>query len=245
MSIRKTAVFLPLLAALALHAAPSQAQNLADLGGIKLRAPLQAQRAQIANMNPGYQITEITTTGGKVVGLQGLAFSSVTKKPFDQFVALQDESGNAWYLARAQRFDEGKYVPIESINKALAEKYGPHTQGNDSGQNRYWSFSPLENKINGGKEDRCLHLVSRWGGQSLSKLEDFNILIPQEFPAACGVVIRTYIPNWYQDKSFAIGYFVALVDYKPRYEVLERQNNAEAAARKKESDAMKDNKVKF
>lgn len=243
MSIYKTA--LPFLAALALHAAPSQAQSLADLGGIKLRSPLMAQRAQFAKVNPAYQITEITTTSGKVVGLQGLAFSSVDKQPSDQFVALQDESGNAWYLARAQRFDEGKFVPIDTINKALTDKYGQHTTGNDDGAIRYWAFSSQDNQITPVKEDRCLSQVSNSYGPSISKVPNLSIFIPQKFPATCGVVIKTFLPSWYKDKSFATGYFVALTDFRPRYEALARQENAEAVARKKESDAMKDNKVKF
>ncbi|UDF35130.1 UNVERIFIED_ORG: hypothetical protein LHJ69_21695 [Shinella sp. XGS7] len=246
MSLSKTSVYISLLAALALHAAPSQAQTLPDLGGVKLRAPLQAQRAQIAKMNPAYQITEITTTSGQVVGLQGLAFSSVDKKPADQFVALQDESGNVWYMARAQRFDEGKYVPNDTINQALVDKYGDFSSGSPDSTNRYWSFSPQEHQLKKPKDDRCPGANTHFsGGQSLSKIPEFSIFVPSKFYASCGVAIKTRLPSWSRDNNIATGYLITMADMKPRYEALERQSNAEAAARKRESDAMKDNKVKF
>lgn len=245
MSIRKTTSPL-LFAALALSMAAAQAQTMPDIGGIKLRSPLMAQRAQISKMNPGYQITEVTTTSGKVVGLQGLAFSSVDKRPSDQFLALQDESGNVWYLARAQRFDEGKYVPITAINQALADKYGDYTYSTDNGFVRSWSFTPDEHKLMKAKEDRCGLSSSHFsGGQSLSKVPGLSFFVPSAFYATCGVGIRSYLDFWSRDAGFATGYVVTLADIKTRFDVLDRQNKAEAAARKKESDAMKDNKVKL
>lgn len=227
---------------LALCAAGAEAepQTVPDIGGVKIRAPLMAQRVLIEKLNPSYKISELKTTDGRVIGLEAVAREGKYNDIVDHFIALQEEQGNVWFVGRNQVFSEGKYVPTKTLYDAFLQKYGQYTLA-VSGINRLqWHFHPTTGqRFAGYKENTCQDNLDSTNGA----LNINNMTVPNSFSSACGLSIYTSFYGWSKDPSLAVSYEIKIVDRKPRFDELQRRANEAEAALKRQSDAMRNNKV--
>jgi hypothetical protein len=226
----------------------AHAETVPDIAGVKLRMPLASQKALIEKVNPQYQFSEIKTSTGKVVGIEGVAVSAKTRAVVDQFLALQDDAGNIWFLGRAQKYEEGNYIPKATFVAAFKEKYGTPTDLSPDNGNFSWSYD-RNTTLQAPKTGTCPFGA---GGSvtsprtEMSKLrnDSLYLAVPSVFEPNCGIVMHGKINAHYKD-NMIVGSTIQIVDHKTRYDVLEKKKMAEDAARQKELDAMKGNKPKL
>jgi len=238
------------LAGLVTACIAAHAETVPDIAGVKLRMPLASQKALIEKVNPQYQFSEIKTGSGKVVGIEGVAVSAKTKAVVDQFLALQDDAGNIWFLGRAQKYEEGSYIPKATFVAAFKEKYGtPTSLTPDSG-----TFAWIYDRNGALKAPKAGLGVcpSTVGGEvtsprtEMSKLrgDSLFLAVPSVFEPNCGIQMNGNLNTTYKD-NMVVGSTIQIVDHKTRYDVLEKKKMAEDAVRQKSLDAMKDNKPKL
>jgi len=197
-----------------------------DIAGIKIGLPLSTQRAAIAKLNPGYQIKNLT---GDFTGLEARAYGnsgSVT----DQFLALQNDAGIVWYIARVQAADsEDSYFLKEALDKSLTEKYGVEP-GHLSFGGYYWSFDREGNRHT---LNNCI--ISRgykleWQetiGESLTRF------VPNSFSGNCGSVIEAAYRDVARERERLSGLYISMYDAKGMYDKLAAESAAAAKERER------------
>lgn len=225
---------------LALGANGSMAQSVPDIGGVKIRAPLMAQRALIEKLNPAYKISELKTRDGRVIGLEAVARVGSYGDVADHFVALQEERGNVWFIGRKQTLAEGKFVPVKTLHEAFLQKYGPYTLAADGINKLEWHFHPTTaQRFTNYKENTCQDSFTVMdGGLNIN-----GMTAPTSFSSRCGLSIYTSFYTWSKDPGLVVDYEVKVVDRKPRFDELQRKKSEAESAVKREGDAMKNNKV--
>lgn len=230
------------LTALLVAACAVQAAPVADISGIKIGLPLAAQKAGIEKVNPQYKLSEIRTTEGKVVGVEGLAMVGKYKEVTDHFVALQDDAGNVWYLARAQRYESGAYIPLANYVSALKDKYGAPTSQIMDGARSQWSYD--RNGVAQVPKAPQVCPISADGTEISKMREDgISVPVPSRFEPNCGIQINATLTS--AGNNLIRGSSIVIVDHKPRYDELVKLKAMADAAKQKGLDALKDNKPKL
>ena len=224
------------------------AQSLPDIGGVKIGVLLATQKPLMEKVNADYKFSEIKTREGKVVGIQGIA-ENKNNNVNDHMIALQDDSGKIWFLGRAQKYPEGGYIPTATFISALKQKYGAPSDVTPDQLSMLWAYDRnyalATNKAHimcpsgaGGNVTTPRTDLSRLKGDSI------NLAVPAAFEPNCGIQLNAKL-NRHYGSDMITGSAIQIVDHKVRYDVLEKKNNEEEAARKKALDAMKDNKPKL
>jgi hypothetical protein len=245
MQFFKTAI----ISGFAIAASSVFAQTLPDIGGVKIGTLLSTQKPLMEKVNADYQFSEIKTREGKVVGIQGIA-ENPKNGVNDHMIALQDDSGKIWFLGRAQKYSEGAYIPKATFLSALKQKYGTPTEITPDEQSMLWAYdrnyalTAYKASIGmcpfgaGGNVTTPRTELSRLKGDGI------NISVPAAFEPNCGIQLNVKL-NRHHASNMIVGSSIQIVDHKTRYDVLEKKNNEEEAARNKALDAMKDNKPKL
>jgi hypothetical protein len=215
-----------------------------DIGGVKTGLPLATQRAAIEKINPKYKFGEIKNAEGKVMGLEGLAMGGKYNYLVDQFVALQDDAGNVWYLARAQRFETEAYIPLANYVSALKDKYGTATSQNHDGSHSYWSYD-RNGAAQAPKTPSACPISIDSSATEFSKMREdgIGVPIPNRIASNCGVNINAILNS--AGNNLIRGSTIVIVNHKLRYDELARQQAQADAAKQKGLDAVKDNKPKL
>lgn len=225
---------------LTLGANGGMAQSVPDIGGVKIRAPLMAQRALIEKLNPAYKISELKTSDGRVIGLEALARVGMYSEVSDHLVALQEERGNVWFIGRRQILAQGKFVPVKTLYDAFLQKYGSYTLAADGLNKLEWHFHPTTAQLfASSKENTCQDRFNLLDGG----LDINGMTAPTSFSSRCGLSIYTSFYTWPKDPSLVVDYEVKIVDRKPRFDELQRKKSEAESAVKREADAMRNNKV--
>ncbi len=222
-----------------------------DIAGIKLRMPLAQQKALVAKINPQYKVVDVKDARGNVAGIEGVAYDS-DNRPQDQFIALQDEEGKVWFLGRVQKYGRGNYIPKDTFVTALNGKYGVPTEVTPNNEIFNWIYD-RNNALKDRRENRvcpgyAAGEVSGPLAQEVSKLANswgISLKVPASFRPTCGIQINGNLFTTVDDRNMITGSSVQIVDYKSRFDVINKARATQDAARQKERDAMKDNKPKL
>jgi len=236
------------ISGLAVAASAISAQALPDIGGVKMGTQLATQKPLIEKINADYKFSEIKTREGKVVGIQGIAENN--SHVSDHFIALQDDSGRIWFLGRAQKYPEGSYIPKATFLSALKQKYGIPSSVTPDEQTFLWAYDRnyalMDRKSSSGACPSTAGGNVTTSRTDLSRLkgDGISLAVPGGFESTCGIQLNANL-NRHYNADMIVGSSIQMVDHKVRYDVLDKKNSEEEAARKKALDAMKDNKPKL
>ncbi|MCA1324924.1 hypothetical protein [Herbaspirillum sp. alder98] len=226
-------------AALLFCMGPALAAN--DIAGVAIGSSFNDQRAKIAQINPAYKLTDIKLTSGKTAGVNAQAESN--GRVVDQFIALQDDAGVIWFVGRAQALEKGARIKPDVLVNSMVEKYGTYTELSIGSGGPTWQFDRQGKRYQGGAaHGPCGNTVG--GSAPMGKVIASPILVPQSFSPKCGIEILTWAQ---QNDGMVASFSVQIADAKRMYDQINKQTNAEEAARQKamEAEGAKGNKPKL
>ncbi len=207
------------LAALATLTAATVAHAGNDIAGVQLGSSYASARPLLLKANPGYKFTDITLTGGKVVGTNA-AFEK-GGKVVDQFIVIQNAAGQVWYAARGQAFDQGGRIKTDTLKQSLVGKYGKFSRYGYLEENPLWEFDRAGKLWTGSNyQGPCgSGGIPAGGGTDMGRVSGANIHVPTNFPERCGVMIKTAISHNEADKMVS-AFSVMMVDSARMYDEL-------------------------
>ena len=157
-----------------------------DVSGISIGTQISSARDLLQKVNTEYQIEELRSTIGKVVGLKAAARKKGAPTPNDQFVVMANDAGIVWFVGRQQDYAQGERVAVDELEKALTGKYGvPTRTGIHS--NKRWE------RYRDGRTHRDKHSPGPCTSGSMAY--DWNIVpgtqigVLQRFSPNCGTLI--------------------------------------------------------
>lgn len=226
-------------AALLLCTLPALAAN--DIAGVAIGSSFKDQRAKIAQINPAYKLTDIMLRSGKTAGVNAQAESN--GRVVDQFVALQDDAGVIWFVGRAQALEKGARIKPDVLVNSMVEKYGTYSELSIGSGGPTWQFDRQAKRYQGGAaQGPCGSSVG--GSAPMGKVIGTPILVPQTFSPKCGIEILSWT---LQNEGMVSSFSVQIADSKRMYDQINKQDNADEAARQKaiEAESAKGNKPKL
>ena len=223
----------------------NQAVAATDIAGVQIGSPLAPQRAIIAKANPSYQLNDIKLTSGKTVGINAIAQKD--GRVIDQFVAIQNESGIVWFVARAQALEKGARIKSDTLLNSLKDKYGMYTELSIGSGGPMWQFDRQGNIYKGQSvQGPCYAGIGAGASTTFGKVPGTSIQVPSNFTPKCGTQITTSVLKDSTD-GMVSAFAVQIVDAKRMYDELNGKATTEENERKQklEAEKHKDTKPKL
>jgi hypothetical protein len=209
-----------------------------DIAGVQIGAPLSAQKKEIEKANPSYQISDIRLTNGKTIGVKAIAEKN--GKQVDQFVAIQNDAGVVWFVARSQVLEQGSRIKYETLLDSLKEKYGMYTDISAGTGGPVWYFDRQGKIYQGGGKNPCSRGVITG---SYRQVPGTTISVPSRFTETCGTEITSGIGKDSKD-GMVNAFSVTIVDEKRMYDELNGKSVAEENERRRKLEDEKSKNVK-
>ena len=207
-----------------------------DISGVQLGDSLANAKSAIANANSKFSMSPLKLTNGKEAGVIAVTAERIPGRgitdaggPSDEFVALQDESGKVWFLARSQRLVQGSRIKIDVLIASLKEKFGEPSGEIPilSGLGRKWEFDRNGKQYVGpaGKGPcATISLSDSIPGTTISAPHSFSPNCGKLITATTGSVIEGMISH----------YTLNVIDAQSMYDQLNaREAQAEKERKKK------------
>jgi len=218
----------------------TQAIAAMDIAGVQIGLPLSTQKAAITKANPSYQLTDIKLTTGKTAGITAIAKKD--GKVIDQFVAIQNDAGIVWFVARAQELEKGARIKPEVLLNSLKDKYGTYTELSGGSGGPMWQFDRQE-KIYQGQHSTQGPCYAGIGAGASTNIPGTSISVPSKFTPTCGIEIETDVHKDSAD-GMVSAFTVRIVDAKRMYDELNGKATAKENERKQRLEAEKTSNVK-
>ncbi|AIR90609.1 hypothetical protein [Pseudomonas cremoricolorata] len=214
-----------------------------DVSGVKLGSTLAEATAAISNINDQYKVSPLKLQDGSEAGVsavtdeqsQGTGFTDF-RGPVDQFLALQNDAKAVWFIGRAQALKEGSRMPLDTLETALKEKYGPFSGADNGMGKRYvWQYDrkgKLYIGINSGGP--CADLYD-----FRSRVPGVAITTPASFNAKCSKLI--VVQTGFAPDDLTASYTVSIADMASMYDQLQAEQQA---AKDAEAKKIADEKAK-
>ena len=210
-----------------------------DIAGVQIGLPLATQKAIIAKANPSYELKDIKLSG-KTVGINAIAEKE--GRVIDQFVAIQNESGIVWFVARAQALEKGARIKSDTLLNSLKDKYGLYTEFGSVGP--MWQFDRQGNIYKGQwVQGPCYAGIGAGASTTFGQVPGTSIQVPRNFTPKCGTEITTSVLKDSTD-GMVSAFAVQIVDAKRMYDELNGKATAEEDQRKQKLEAEKSKDIK-
>jgi len=225
---------LNILAAAVLATLTSTATLAADdISGVAIGTSLAAAKEAIAKANPDYQINPLMLTSGKEAGVTAKTDDTMMSGDrhystglSDEFAALLNDAGNVWFIARAQRFDKGGRLKLDTLKEALTEKFGQPSDHSIIGSLGFtWQYD------RNGKQWKTGSGVAPCQGNGTSTMiPGVSMTAPRSFSPRCGLLVSV---NAVTQKDHMVSYYtISITDVKGMFDELSAQDAKEEADRK-------------
>ncbi|NIE72895.1 hypothetical protein F3J45_00225 [Pantoea sp. Ap-967] len=203
-----------------------------DIAGVALGVSLDEAKAAIADANPNFKVTPLMLVGGQEAGVTAKTDDRMPSTginnsggPSDEFAALLNDSGKVWFVARAQRFDKGGRIDLESFKQTLIEKFGQPSDHSIIGAQGYtWQYDRTGTQWTGKGPAPCQ------GNGTYSTIPGVSLTAPRSFSPKCGKIVSVSAVT--QPDHMVPYYTIAITDAQGMFDELSARDAKEEAARK-------------
>lgn len=214
-----------------------------EIAGIRLGSKAGDTKSAITRAEASMVQKDIKDAQGKLLGIEGVLWSGsgMTATAADHIAAAFDESGEVWFVARAQMFETGKRTSVNTLMGALKDKFGPPSSVIDNGLIE-WQFDRAGKLYTGPSSSGPCNPNGEAGTSLYGGISAPNINIPARFTAACGVrIVADFVRL---GDGMVSQYTVRAYDSARMYDAAKRKADAKDQAARKQLDAEKAANVK-
>jgi hypothetical protein len=234
------------------HAFAQQKIVSQDIAGIQIGVPFSFQKDLIAEVNPGFTLTDMTENnlGKKVIGIRAVATKGSQS---DQMIVLYDDAGIVWFVGRSQNLEAGSRIKRETLFAALKDKYGENSPGEPKTvmDMKLWAFdrqgvitSASGESFGVGARQFCYNEIHSGLERNFTVGNGHvGIFLPVRFSEKCGVLIQSFI-KYDSETNLVSGFSVRIIDAKRMYDQLSMAAVKEAAERDAKIEQEKNKNIK-
>ncbi|MDQ1922062.1 hypothetical protein [Massilia pseudoviolaceinigra] len=193
----------------------AQCAAASDISGVRIGSTLSEASIAIKRANNAYAMSTVWNyEGGEVKGIKAVAGDTNGGSIHgyaDQFVALQDERGVVWFVARYQKMGPGARVSMADLLASLKKKFGEPSFTPISGQRvNSWDYDWAGAQFHGQyPENPCSDLRM----QRLH-MTGLSISAPLTFPEKCG---KRIVLSYYEYEGMVHDFTLKVIDVKSHF----------------------------